>query len=212
MGRGRGKVNRWLGFNPNDWKDRMFLFSPREHRRKWELNLILWVLMFINWCLRFACPSNYALLWSGLSWEFSLKLEIQELGKLSRNYVREVLRVSGKVFVSCVNSGQTCEVKCMCHVPAIPLPLTSVVQLMDPFQSPLPDRLCCAGSALRHSHLWTLTSMCSCSREGFGLKALPLITDCKDFNCRIIDQTASKGGHSNLSTTGIYWKTKAHGW
>ena len=129
----------------------MFFFPPRGHRRKWELNLILRVLMFINWCVRFTCPSNYALLWKGLLWKFSLKTEIQKLGELSRNYEIKLLRVSSKLFISCVNSGQICKVGFMCHVPAILFFPTSVVEPMSSHGA-LSLSSACSVSTIRRLH------------------------------------------------------------
>lgn len=125
-------------------------FFPLEgHRRKWELNLISWVLMFINWCLRFMCPSNCALLWKELLWKFSLKTEIQELVELSRNHEIKMLRVSSKVFISCVNSRKICKVELMSHVPAILFFLTSVVEVISSHRA-LSLSSACSDSAIRH--------------------------------------------------------------
>lgn len=81
-------------------------FLPlRGHRRKWELNLILWVVMFINWCLRFMCPSNYALLWKGILWKFGLKIQIQDLRGLNRTMKQKFSEFPAR-YLSHVNSSQ----------------------------------------------------------------------------------------------------------
>lgn len=142
--------------------------------------------MLINWCLRFMCPSNYALLWKGLPWTFCLKIEIQELGVLSRNYEISVESFHQGIYLMCKlrsNLWSGIYVSCPSH------PFTSylsgeidvkawngALSLSSAWWSVL-FRLCYQTFTLS----WKLRLLCYCSQEGFVLKALPLIIDCKVF-------------------------------
>lgn len=117
-------------------------FSPRGHWRKWELNLILWVLMFINWCLRLMWPSNYALLWKGLLWKFSLKIEIRGWGRLSRNYEIKRFESFQQGICLMIKLRANSEARLRCHVPATLLLPPSVVELMSRHGALLPASAC----------------------------------------------------------------------
>lgn len=169
--------------------------------------------MFMNWCLRFMYPSNYALLYpESLVWRYEHRSWETWAETMEQKYREFPAR-----YLSRVQSVQTCEVEFMCYTPVIPFLPTPVVELtsshgalsLSSAQYSVLLRLCSQTFTLERK----LRSVCSCSQEKFVSETLPLIIDfnCNGFNCCVLDYIEGNWDLCTLSKTGIYWKFKAHG-